>query len=259
VSTLAINRTVCSLGVVLFGALLAVLLLAPANVEQAAKGYLTTRVKAEIYDRFERPADPDEAEAWAALHKRLAAEAKRTGESLKQGLDKKLAALIARLCHYDCEKRRLLGEAIAAGFAARFEELKVALEKIGQIARGSYARILDALIRDLSIFAGSNLAIFSLLLAVSFLGSERRRFLVLPVSLAVISTVAASLIYIFGQDWFFTILFDRYVGYGYLSYVGVIFAFLADIALLGGAITYAVLDFLKSVLSALANCLGGVG
>lgn len=35
--------------------------------------------------------------------------------------------------------------------------------------------------------------------------------------------------YLFQQNWFFTIIYDDYVGFGYLTYVSVVFAFLCDV------------------------------
>lgn len=48
--------------------------------------------------------------------------------------------------------------------------------------------------------------------------------------LAVGAAGVVGALYIFGQDWLHTIVFNDYVGLGYFAYLGVAVAFLADVA-----------------------------
>ena len=55
--------------------------------------------------------------------------------------------------------------------------------------------------------------------------------------------------YVFSQNWFYAILFDRYLGPGYLGYVAFLFLWLVDIVYLRTRITQAVLDALGAIIS----------
>jgi len=47
--------------------------------------------------------------------------------------------------------------------------------------------------------------------------------------LMLLSTVVSSYFYIFKQNWFYTVIYNDFVGYAYLMYLGLIFFFLCDI------------------------------
>jgi len=68
---------------------------------------------------------------------------------------------------------------------------------------------------------------------------------VLPAGLLFIATVASIAIYIFGQNWFYTLVFRNYMGWGYLTYVGVIFGFLLDIVFNGASITTSIVEAIR--------------
>lgn len=55
-------------------------------------------------------------------------------------------------------------------------------------------------------------------------------------------------IYVFGQDWFYTILYNDYMGAGYLAYVAAIFGFLMDIALNKARVTTEVINGIFNVI-----------
>ncbi|MFM2198747.1 MAG: hypothetical protein RLZZ505_2179 [Verrucomicrobiota bacterium] len=78
--------------------------------------------------------------------------------------------------------------------------------------------------------------------------------LFVPGLLAATSAVVCSYFYIFEQNWLLTILFNDYLGFGYLAYLAVVFGLLCDIILNRARITTvivnAVLEAVGSVASA---------
>ncbi len=90
---------------------------------------------------------------------------------------------------------------------------------------------------------------FLILVMVSFFNPQAMKHLFLPGLLLVFATVISSGIYIFGQDWFYTILYNDYLGFGYLFYIGLIFGFLLDIALNKGRIV-------TEIINSIANAIG---
>jgi hypothetical protein len=90
---------------------------------------------------------------------------------------------------------------------------------------------------------------FLFLLVVSFAKPKAIAHLFLPGVLLLSATVLASAIYIFGQDWFYTILYNDYMGFSYLAYIAVIFGILLDIALNKARVT-------TEVINGIANAVG---
>ena len=68
------------------------------------------------------------------------------------------------------------------------------------------------------------------------------KHLFLPAILLFLSSIISSYFYLFQQNWFFTIIYNSYVGWAYLAYLGVVFAFLSDIAFNHGRVTTGLLD-----------------
>ncbi len=65
------------------------------------------------------------------------------------------------------------------------------------------------------IFFGSNAVMFLILLAISLLKPKAVAHLFLPGVFLLVATISASAIYLFGQDWFYTILYNDYMGFGF--------------------------------------------
>ena len=63
------------------------------------------------------------------------------------------------------------------------------------------------------------------------------------------STLVVGYFYVFEQNWFYAILFERYLGLGYLGYVAFLFFWLIEIVYLKARITQMVFDAVGSMLS----------
>jgi hypothetical protein len=81
------------------------------------------------------------------------------------------------------------------------------------------------------LFAGSNALLFLAVVAMAALRGRWARPLLIPTALLLVSTLLCSYFYLFQQNWFCSIVFNDYVGWSYLAYVGVVFATLLDVAL----------------------------
>ncbi|WP_197675000.1 hypothetical protein [Halopseudomonas salegens] len=155
-------------------------------------------------------------------------------------------SIIASMCGYDCEKKKALAQSITSGYMERINNIQIAENTLSDIVKGKYLEIVNNLKLDLRIFLGSNLAMFLILLAMSFVKPAAVKHLFVPGLLLVAATMLSSSIYIFGQDWFYTILYNDYMGFGYLAYIAVIFGLLLDIALNRARVTTEVLNGMAS-------------
>jgi hypothetical protein len=63
-----------------------------------------------------------------------------------------------------------------------------------------------------------------------------------------ISTVVSSYLYIFKQNWFYTIIYNDFVGFAYLMYLGIIFLFLCDIIFNKARITTEIVNMILNAI-----------
>ncbi|WP_221274507.1 hypothetical protein [Thaumasiovibrio subtropicus] len=163
-------------------------------------------------------------------------------------LPDKISAIVAAMCDYDCEKKKALSQSIASSYVEKIKSIQIAEGTLTDIVKSQYIEIVANLKTDLRIFLGSNLLVFLALIIVSFAKPKANTHLFVPGLLLVASTVISSSIYIFGQDWFFTILYNDYIGLGYLAYISVIFVFLLDIIINRARLTSKIINGIASAI-----------
>ena len=236
-------------GCLLFGSLLGLVLLSPGSVERSAKAFVVGKVQDEITGLVDSPKGRLVKRGYELLKKRFEGELSDTREALAEKLPEKISGILARLCDFDCAAQSDVATFIRTFLRDRQKALARALTRFGQLAQGRYSAILGSLLTELRTFSACNLGIFLALLIASFLAGPRRRFLVLPSLLLLGSTLLVGYFYVFEQNWFYAILFERYLGLGYLGYVAFLFLWLIDITVLKARITGLVVDAVGSMLS----------
>lgn len=248
----AMNSTlkVCALlGVALFGFMFIATFQSQERLERSAKGFIQSQIEKEVTARQKAIAESSLAEAALSLAGRLGVEKEQLESNLTNNLPEQIAAVIASMCGYSCEMEKAISQSIAQEHKNRISRIEIAESTLGDIVRGKYLEIFQSLKADLQIFLGSNLMMFLLVLTASWTRPKATQHLFLPAILLVISTITASSIYIFGQDWFYTIVYNNYMGFGYLVYILVIFAFLMDILINKARVT-------TQIINGVANALG---
>lgn len=217
-------------GMLLFGLLFAVTYSSPAVVERSAVGFVKYQIEKEVRTARQAVGQSAVAGQVQGLAARLGIEKEALLKDLGDGLPDRIAGVVASMCGYDCERQKALSQSIASGYLERIGNIQVAEDTLGQIIKGKYVEIVSSLKLDLRIFLGTNCVMFLFLLILSLLKPQAVAHLFLPGMLLLFSTLVSVSIYVFGQDWFYTILYNDYMGFTYLIYIAVIFAILSDIA-----------------------------
>jgi hypothetical protein len=240
------------LGLILFATLYGFTHSFPDSLEASAKGFVKKQIEREIREKYKASKASTLAEKTLFLADALGHEERQIRQDLENKLPEKIAEVIAATCGYDCEKKKALARSIAAGYRERIASLQIAQHSLGSVIQAKYLEIVGSLRTDLRIFLGSNALMFAVLLLISFLKPKTIAHLFLPGALLLLATIAASAIYLFGQDWFYTILYNDYMGFGYLAYIGLIFGFLMDVTFNKARVTTEVINgILQSIGSAL--------
>lgn len=228
-------------GVFLFGTLLTFTYHTPQAVEESAKDFVKAQIAKEIEKKFEASRLSSVKDKAMLMAEKLGYEQDQIQFALKEKLPEKIAAVIAKMCGHDCEKEKAVAASVAGGLVSRIANIKIAQDTLGDIIRGKYLEIIGKIKLDLRIFLGSNFVMFGILLAVAVVKPKAVRHLYIPAILLLLSTIICSGLYIFGQNWFYTIIYNKYWGMWYLAYIGIVFGFFMDIIFMKGRITTEIL------------------
>ena len=242
-------KIIGAFGVFLFGLLISVTFLSPEKVERSAKGFVKNQIEKEVRDAQQAVLGSTAAEAALNIADRMGYEKEEIRSHLETNLPEKIASIVASMCGYDCEKKKTIAQSITSSYLERIKSIRIAESTLSDIVKGKYLEIVGNLKFDLRIFLGTNLIMFLILLLTSFAKPQAVAHLFLPGILLVVATILSSTIYIFGQDWFYTILYDDYMGFGYLFYIAVIFGVLLDITFNKAQVT-------TEIINGIANAVG---
>lgn len=242
-------------GLVLFAGLFGATYLSADAVERAGQAFIKYQVEKEVREASGRVATSTYGKALVRLKGKYESEARQLQDALNDNLPAKIADVIAAMCRLDCKQRQALQQSIESGYKSRLAATGGAVDILTELIRGKYLEIVANLTRDVRIFLGSNALLFLVIAALAFLKPRAAIQLYLPAVFLVVSTVICSGLYLFGQNWFFTIIYNDYVGFGYVAYVGVLFGFLCDIAFNKARVTT---EIVNSVLDAIGSAIQAV-
>lgn len=233
----------------MFSFLFSMTFVSSEKIEKSAKSFVKTQIEKEVRAKQQAIRESTVTEAALNIADRLSLDKERIQANLDNNLPEKIASIIASMCGHDCEKTKTLAQSISSGYMEKIKNIQIAESTISDIVKGKYLEIVGNLKLDLRIFLGSNLVMFLILFVISFAKPKAVAHLFLPGLLLVVATILSSSIYVFGQDWFYTLLYNDYMGFGYLAYITVIFGVLLDITLNRAKVT-------TEIINGIANAVG---
>lgn len=229
----------------------------PGYVDKVAETFIKDKVEEKTNEKIDSLGLAVKNNKLTQLAGRILKNQKKQIEHLKQQLKSrahdKLAAVIAEMRDLSCECRKKHAKRIKEGYEYKIALLESANGKLVDFMKTKYMDVVNNLKTDLRIFTGSNTVIFLTLLLLSFLNPKAISLLFLPGTLLFISTVICSYFYLFEQNWFFTLIYNDFLGYGYLGYIGILFLFLSDIAFNKGQVTCEILNGILNAIGSVAE------
>ncbi len=250
----ALLRFVGLLGVVLFGFAFIATWAIPGYVEHAGSEFIRSQLEKIAHEKIDSLEQQVSGGALGRIAEVLIAKnqvtIEKTKEQLREKVPEKVAAVVAEMKDLSCECRNKYAQMIRVGMNWQVESLEAMNLKLQEFLKTKYMEVVNRVVADFRIFTGCNLAVFAVLLTVSFLKPQAVTLLFYPGLLLIVSTVVCSYFYLFEQNSFFTLLYNNFVGMSYLAYVGGVFLVLCDIALNRGRVTVHILNGLGSSVSA---------
>lgn len=245
-------RSIGIIGAAIFLTFFAFTYSVPGWVEAFAADYIESEAQERIDATIDGIRPPESENVLARLaqsmYEKNEAQIDQLKTNLKDNIHEQWAAAIAAVRDLDCECREKWEDWFESGFNTNIVLLQAANEQISNFIHSTYMDVATELKRDIRIFTASNATVFILLLLVSFLKPQAMTHLFLPAVLLAVSTLICSYFYIFEQNWLLTIIHSSYLGFAYLTWLGIVFLFLCDIVFNRGRITTEVLNALFNVI-----------
>lgn len=227
-------------GLLLFGSLFVFTFHRPVWVEQAAKDFVTAQVTEEVGSHLAAIGQAKGgilASAADELYRRNKARIDAVDAALRDKFHERVTTALAQVRNLDCECRQRVASMLQADMLRNLATFEAENVRLTDFIQGNYLRIVTELTRDLRIFTATNALACFLLLICSFARPRAIDHLAFPGVLLAIAVLASSFCYVFGQNWFFTILHSEYFGLGYLAFLSLVFGMLLDVFLNRGRVT----------------------
>jgi len=250
-------RIIGVIGALIFGTFFYFTYSTPGYVEEVGKDFIKSQIEKKTNQKVDsiklKSQDSKLAKIAAALYKKQQEKIDHLKNQLKNKAHDKLAAVIAEMRDLDCECRKKYSKMFKDGYEFQIVSFQTANDKLLGFMKMKYMEVATELKRDIRIFTGSNTLVFLFLLLISFLKPKAVTHLFLPGVLLLTATLVCSFFYIFEQNWLFTIIYNNYLGFAYLGYVGVVFLFLCDIVFNRARITTEIINGILNAIGSAAS------
>ena len=172
---------------------------------------------------------------------------------LHQKVDEKLASVMAKMNNLDCECRKKY-QKFFHGFLSDFRlSLAKGIKQLEKFMSQSYMVVMEKILDDLKIFLGGNFFSLVIIFLLLHFKPKYEKILFWLSGFMLLSTLICSYFYIFNQNWFFTLIFNDFLGFGYLVYLLTLFGFFVDIGFNKARITDIIMNAIANVFSSFGN------
>jgi hypothetical protein len=219
------------LGAIFFGFIFLATVLLQKPLEKTAVEFLTKEVAAQINTKIDGRLGLGKVEPNIA-QKTFLAKYEEDVAILKGDIERVSTAVTTALLHKnDAKPTDIFIAQIIATLPMQsklweYKLIKVGLQSLDTEVVSRYEETWSSLVVDIRMFSAVNAGSFCLVLLLAFLVKEIPHYLSFCAWLLLFSTLVSIIIYLYGQNWFYTILFNKYYGTGYLTMLGCIFGYL---------------------------------
>lgn len=236
-----------ALGSVFFSLAFAASFASPGFVEQAAKQVIRQEVEKQVRQKIDALDESFLLRQAQVLARGQAERMAQAQRALAQQLPERLSRVIAEMADLDCECRKKVEAGIRGGLEGEVAGASAIHERLMVLIRTKYLETARQVVHEFRIFTGINALVFALLLGAVLLKPRAGLHLLPSAALLLVAALVTGYLYLFNQDWLHTLVFNDYVGFGYLAYLGAAFALLGDVVLNKARVTT---EMLRLVLEA---------
>ena len=217
------------IGALMFGGAFVASIVNPGYVEEVAKEIIRRQVEKNVHEKIESLDAKFLSNRAGNLIKAHSEEIAAAKRQLSKKVPERMASIIAEMRNLDCECRRKIEKGIREGFEWQILKAAQAQERLTTLIRTKYMETAEKLTREFRIFTGTNALVFALLALAAFIKRRAGLHLLPPAFVLLIAASISAYLYLFNQNWLHNIVFGDYVGFAYVGYMAIVFAFLCDI------------------------------
>ena len=226
-------------GAVLFGVAFVTSILNPHFVGQTAKAAVRYHVEAKIDHKI----DALDSKFLSGQATRIFAGYGKQAEALRAFASSgEIGKFLVSMGDLSCECREKIESMLTEFSLIEIASLEAAQEKLTMLIRTKYLEVEAQLTREFRIFTAADAVVFLLLAVVALLGRRGTQYLLAPALILLVAASVTAYFYLFNQNWLSTIVVNDYLGYGYVSYLAIVFALLLDVLLNRARITWIIGD-----------------
>lgn len=237
-------------GCLFFGATFVASIANPGFVERVAKDVIRYQVEKNVREKVDAIDTHFLTKRAEVFVRGYADEIALTKRQLSEHLPERIAAVIAEMRDLDCECRKKIENSLREESEWRILSASQAQEHLTTLIRSKYMDTATQVTREFRIFAGTNAFVFALLIFAVLLKPLAGLHLLPSALVLLVAASATAYLYLFKQNWLHTLVFSDYVGFAYIGYLGVAFAFLCDLVFNRGRVTA---ELLSQLLSAIGS------
>jgi len=245
-----IIKTFLILGTIAYGVAFFYSLTSTQSIEKNARSFVKEQISKKTHEKIDnldsKYKDNKLVKLSAKIFKQKAIQLKLYKEALKSKIDEKLASVMVKMKNFDCECRKKYTKYFNGIITAKIANLESAKKKLEEFMTHKYMFVVENVIKDLRIFLGSSFFVLLLMTGLLLLKPQATTEVNLLAGTMLVSTATSSYLYIFNQNWFYTIIYNDFVGYFYLLYLGIIFLFLCDIIFNKSRVTDVIINGISS-------------
>jgi hypothetical protein len=237
---------------IVFSAIFILTVKTPKSIENSAKSFIKKQIESEVVELIIKKNISLSVSHTLNIGEKVGLKIDDT--KFKKQVKKELPKLIETVVSYKLtENLKKNGfKKLAKSSSSFVSKFKVGERKLDLLIEEKYDEIKKNLKNDIRIFSGINAFLFFLLILLSA-KNQNSKGIILPGFLLFTSTIISSIIYIFGQDWVYVMMYNSYLGFGYLAYVAIILYFLFDIAYNKGEVTIQILEIITDILKGIGD------
>jgi ribosomal protein L25 (general stress protein Ctc) len=247
-----IIKTFLVLGTFMYGAAFVYSFTAPESIEKNARGFIKEQVAKKTHEKIDNIGSKYKENKLVKLSAKIFKKKKEQlvlyKESLKLKIDEKLANVMAKMLDLNCECREKYKGIFHNFITTNITDLQTATKKLETFMTAKYMYVVENIIKDFRIFLGSSFISLLIMLLLLFAKPQASIQVNMLAGFMLISTVVSSYLYIFKQNWFYTIIYNDFVGFAYLMYLGIIFLFLCDIIFNKARITTEIVNMILNAI-----------
>ena len=219
------------IGIILFASILVISFIFTKQLETTAVKFLKNEITTQIHSKVDFLFGLN-VESQSLIQKAMLKRYLFEVPILKKDLEKLTNSIINQITQdvskakEEKELSRIVETSKLTSKLWDFKLVKSTFNAIDIQVADKYTKIWTSLLSDIRIFSMINLGSFILILILISWIKEASEYLIVCSWILLFSPVVIMSIYMFFQNWFYTVLFDQYYGTGYLSLLLSIFGYL---------------------------------